>query len=59
LDEKIYASWDYDLRFFVRQQNLSERWGELKNAFQAEFRDYITGLINEDAPNNAMPPTAK
>ena len=59
LDEKIYASWDYDLRFFVRQQNLSERWGELKNAFQAEFRDYITGLINEDVPNNAMQPAAK
>jgi hypothetical protein len=58
LDEKIYASWDYDLRFFVTQQNLRERWGELKNAFQAEFRDYVTGLINEGTPN-AMQPTAK
>lgn len=50
LDDKIYASWDYDLRFFVTQQNLSERWGELKNAFQTEFRDYVTDLINEGRP---------
>jgi len=59
LDEKIYVSWDYDLRFFVRQQNLSERWGELNNAFQAEFRGYVTGLINENVLNNAIKPTTK
>jgi hypothetical protein len=47
LDDKIYASWDYDLKFFVTQQNLTERWCELKNAFQGEFRDYVTALINE------------
>jgi hypothetical protein len=58
LDEKIYASWNYDPRFFVTQQNLRERWGELTNAFQAEFRDYVTGLINEGTPY-AMQPTAK
>lgn len=46
LDEKIYASWDYDLRFFVTQQNLIARWGELKDAFQIEFRDYVTSLIS-------------
>jgi hypothetical protein len=45
LDEKIYASWDYDLRSFVTQQNLGERWNELKDAFQAEFRNYVTSLI--------------
>jgi hypothetical protein len=50
LDEKIYASWDYDLRFFVRQQNLRERWDELKDAFQVEFRDYVTSRINEAMP---------
>jgi len=31
----------------VTQQNLSERWDELKNAFQGEFWDYVTDLINE------------
>ena len=45
LDEKIYASWDYDLRFFVSQQHLGERWDDLKDAFQVEFRDYVTSLI--------------
>jgi hypothetical protein len=45
LDKKIYASWDYDLRSFVTQQDLGERWDELKDAFQAEFRDYVTSLI--------------
>ncbi len=45
LDEKIYASWDYDLRFFVMHQRLGERWDELKDAFQVEFRDYVTSLI--------------
>jgi hypothetical protein len=58
LDDKTYAPWDYDLRLFITQQNLGERWSELKDAFQAEFRDYITDLISEAAPNNGMHPTA-
>jgi hypothetical protein len=47
LDKKIYASWDYDLRFFVIQQRLGERWDELKDAFQIEFGDYVTSLIGK------------
>jgi hypothetical protein len=62
-EERSIARWEnicflgYDLRFFVKQQNLSERWAELNNAFQAEFRDYVTGLINENALNNIKPTT--
>jgi hypothetical protein len=51
LDEKIYRSWDYDLRLFVAR-NLGERWVELKDAFQADFRDYVTSLIPKQTTNH-------
>lgn len=47
LDKNIYASWDYDLRLFITQQNLKLRWAELKDMFQTEFRNYVTLLVNE------------
>ena len=47
LDENIYASWDYDLRNFVRNQPLEPRWAELKDAFQSEFRNYVSSVIEE------------
>ena len=49
LDEKIYASWDYDLKLFVRQQNLKLQWDGLKEAFQSEFRDYVTTLVENES----------
>jgi peroxiredoxin family protein len=52
LDEKIYASWLYDLTFFVHQQQLKLRWEELKDAFQSDFRDHVDSLIEN-------PPQAK
>jgi hypothetical protein len=47
LDKNIYASWDYDLQLFITQQNLKVRWTELKDMFQTEFRNYVTGLVEK------------
>jgi hypothetical protein len=49
LDDKIYNSWDYDLRFFIKKQNLKLLWNELKDAFQSEFKSYVTMLIEIDS----------
>jgi hypothetical protein len=45
LDDKIYKTWDTDLKFFIKQQNLGMLWDELKFAYLDEFRDYVTRQI--------------
>jgi hypothetical protein len=61
LDKEIYASWDYDLKVFVKKQQLHERWWMLKDAFQSDFSDYVVKVIedNEDTPNRSFDPTAR
>src|SRR5262245_6729404 len=47
LDEVIYAAWEYDLRHFIKRQNLQLHWDGLKNLFQQEFRDHVGQVIRE------------
>lgn len=58
LDEQIHASWDYDLRHFVVSQPLEPRWKELRDAFQSQFRDYVSSLIDE-SKHSAVTPEEK
>ncbi|MBK8989371.1 MAG: hypothetical protein IPM39_25475 [Chloroflexi bacterium] len=47
LDSAIYAAWASDLKDFVKQQNLTRLWDELKGNFQSEFVERVTELIEE------------
>ena len=45
LDEGIYAAWQYDLRQFIKRQNLQRHWEGLKNLFQQEFVEHVGEVI--------------
>ena len=47
LDQTIYAAWEYDLRHFVKRQNLQVHWDGLKNLFQQEFVEHVSQVIRE------------
>jgi hypothetical protein len=47
LDESIYRSWASDLEGFVRSQNLSQLWDELKGSFQAAFGNHVSQLVEK------------
>jgi hypothetical protein len=47
LDEAIYAAWEYDLRRFIKTQNLQVHWHRLKNLFQQEFVEHVGEVIRE------------
>jgi hypothetical protein len=47
LDEVIYAAWEYDLRHFIKRQNLQLHWDGLKNLFQQEFIEHVGHVIHE------------
>ena len=48
LDHHIYASWAYDLKNFIKKQNLKAHWGELRASFQPEFCEHIDRLIESN-----------
>jgi hypothetical protein len=46
LDDESYNSWQYDLRVFVQNQ-LGDRWSEIRASFQADFVKHVEKLIGE------------
>src|SRR4029453_7361727 len=47
IDEVIYAAWEYDLRHFIKKQNLQLHWDGLKNLFEQEFVGHVGQVIRE------------
>jgi hypothetical protein len=55
LDQVIYAAWEYDLRHFIKRQNLQLHWKGLKNLFQQEFVEHVGQVIGELQNEQASP----
>ena len=49
LDEDIYATWIHDLKHFIQEHRLEDRWPDLRAAaaFEPKFRKYVEDLIEE------------
>jgi hypothetical protein len=45
LDRHAFKPWQRDLKQFIREQNVGQHWGGLKELFQDEFATLVTALI--------------
>jgi hypothetical protein len=56
LDEVIYAAWEYDLRHFIKRQQLQVHWEGMKNFFQRDFIEHVGQVMQELRNEQAAQP---
>jgi len=50
IDKDYYAGWSHDLETFVKTKNLRRHWESMSHAYQAEFAEHVSKLVQEAQP---------